>query len=364
MKKILLIAAVVLFSLSARAQITITKSSLITAGHEFLQFHDSSKIAIKQGGMGELTWDFKNLLRYDSSISVAKNAGWNPSISALSPKSNIILEVVGKQDYTFLNVNDTSVIFESSAKDTGAGPLEVTDHGFHFLRYPITHGTPAFHDTILMSVDSSYIGFDPDGPGPAPRIDSVVVENYLAQEFSAVGHGKIEFSNSTVPNLLMVENINVIYADVYAQVNGTWTSISSGYANQLGYDVGGDSSYRHMWWSDDNGKGLPVVQYEYENGDTEASGTDFIPAKAELAGLNSSTPTQVLVYPNPSTDQIHFEGVLNTSAKVDIYAINGALVLSTQLVNGVLDVTQLTDGNYVILVKNGSDVISTEITKE
>ncbi len=362
MKRILLIATVVLFSLSAKAQVTITKFSLITAGHEFIQFHDSNKIAIKQGGMGELTWDFKNLAKVDSTVSVAKNAGWNPSISALSPKSNIILQVKGEQDYTFLNVNDTSVIFEASAKDTGTGPLEVTDHGFHFLRFPITHDATQFNDTVLLSVELTYLGIVP-GPG-APRIDSVRVEEYIAQEFRAVGHGKIEFPNSTFPDLLMVENINVIYSLVHAQIGGRWTAISSNYASQLGYNVGGDSSYRHMWWSDDNGKGLPVVQYEYDNGDTEASGTDFIPAKAELSLLNTATQVRVTVFPNPSSDKIHFDGVLNTNSVVDIYSINGALILSTQLVNGVLDVTELTAGNYVILVKNGNDVVSTEITKE
>ena len=103
---------------------------------------------------------------------------------------------------------------------------------------------------------------------------------------------------------------------------------------------------------------------EYDNGDTEASGTDFIPAKAELSLLNTATQVRVTVFPNPSSDKIHFDGVLNTNSVVDIYSINGALILSTQLVNGVLDVTELTAGNYVILVKNGNDVVSTEITKE
>lgn len=363
MKRIVLIATFALLSASANAQITITKSSLITAGHEFVQFSDTNKIAVKQGGMGALTWDFKNLKKSDSTVSVAQNAGWNPSVSSLSPGSNIILAEKGKQDYTFLNVNDSAVVLDASAMDTGTGPLEVTKQGFYFLRFPITYGTSAFHDTILMSVDSSYLGFDPDGPGPAPRIDSVVLQNYVAQEFRAVGHGKIEFPNSTFPDVLMVENINVLYADVYAEVNGVWTSISAGYAGQLGYDVGGDSSYRHMWWSDDNGKGLPVVQYDFDNGQRQADGVDYIPAQAQLSGLTTSNAVNITVYPNPTSNQIHFDGILNANTTVQVYAINGALVLTAKMSNGTVDVSQLTAGNYVMVVENGADAISTEFTK-
>jgi len=362
MKKILLLSTLLITGLAAQAQVTIQKSSVISGGHEFKQYDDTTQITIQQGGMGALTWDFKNL-RFDDSITMqAKNSDWIPSISALIPGSDVILKEKGNEDYTFLSISDTAVHFLGNASDTGTGPLEVEKIGFYFLRYPITHDGTVFNDTTLLFKQLSYLGVVP-GPG-APKIDSIRVESFIAQQFKATGHGKIEFPNSTMPDVLMIENLNVIYSDVYAQIGGNWTKVNAAYAAQLGYDVGGDSSYRHMWWSDNNGKGLPVLQYEYDQGDATADGANFSPAEAQLSNVTNASDVNVTAYPNPSAAIVNFDGVQDLAANVKIYAINGVLVHESKLSNGMLDVTSLKTGNYIIHVQNGSEIISTEITKE
>ena len=362
MKKALLITSVVMLSLTIQAQVTIKKSSVISAGHEFVQYSDTNKITIQQGGTGNLTWDFKNLKYDDSFTLMAMYSDWIPSISALVPGSDFILKEKGKEDYTFLVVNDSAIVLKGSAVDTGTGPLEVNNVGFNFLRYPITHDGNVYVDTVLMFVQRTYLGIVP-GPG-APRIDSVRVEGYIAQEFRAIGHGKIEFPTSTMPDVLMVENLNVIFSNVYAQIGGNWTTINAAYAKQLGYDVGGDSSYRHMWWTDDNGKGLPVVQYEFDYGDATAEGADFSPAGAQKSNIKHANHVNVIVYPNPSANKIKFEGISNVNAQVQIYSLNGQLVIQTQLKEGVLDVSALNAGNYTVMVDAGNEIISTQIIKE
>lgn len=80
--------------------------------------------------------------------------------------------------------------------------------------------------------------------------------------------------------------------------------------------------------------------------------------------------TKIVVFPNPSSDllAIQVEGTLRTSLEISMYDLTGRLILETALNQGStiahLDLRAVYDGNYIIQVSNGSDVVTKKIVVE
>lgn len=356
----LLIGMASILSVSLSAQVTITKSSLINAGKSFTSYDDTLGTALKSGGMGDLTWDFSSLRKDDSSTLTSLNPDWNPSISSLMPTANLFLQTDGDDDYIGLNKTDSVLYFVGTVVDTGAGPLEVDEFSFAFLPIPITHGT-VYHDTIELATLLDSVGLM---AGPGSTIDSTRVVFYMAQRFEGIGHGKIDFGTSEIDNVLMVDQLNELYLKAWAKFNGTWIALPPQYYSTLMLDASIDTSHRHMWWSDNASKGIPVVQYDIEQGSNISDGIEYIPSPAQTASSTELDKIEVVVYPNPSANAIQFKGISEISGKAIVYDLKGSIVLEKGLKNSTLDVSSLTAGSYVVVIKTKGNRLTTEFTKK
>lgn len=96
---------------------------------------------------------------------------------------------------------------------------------------------------------------------------------------------------------------------------------------------------------------------------TDASENTFAMNTVEKSFFNASSSIEenisneaqnVTVYPNPATDIIYVNTGFEGAAKVQIYSLDGSLVLSTQIsASGeAIDVSRLSSGLYIIKVNN------------
>lgn len=71
-------------------------------------------------------------------------------------------------------------------------------------------------------------------------------------------------------------------------------------------------------------------------------------------GISAIETNQFFVYPNPSADQLTFEGVAPDS-EFKLFDVSGNLIQSSTLVNGSTNISYLKDGSYLLQI--GSNTV-------
>jgi PKD repeat protein len=89
------------------------------------------------------------------------------------------------------------------------------------------------------------------------------------------------------------------------------------------------------------------------NGSTETK-TDYIEVTIDDAGLNAVDNNSILVYPNPTSDNVTIDmSSLNTPAAIVVKDVAGQIVLQKSGQGKmVLDLSKLTNGIYFVAVEN------------
>lgn len=84
--------------------------------------------------------------------------------------------------------------------------------------------------------------------------------------------------------------------------------------------------------------------------------------KAPVGNINSDD--EIRVFPNPTSDLLHFSGVALTSTEIRIYAITGELILACKATDTsyVIDMSHYPKGNYIIQLISGSNIKTQTIT--
>ena len=98
-----------------------------------------------------------------------------------------------------------------------------------------------------------------------------------------------------------------------------------------------------------------------ENGVVHVIDKVLLPAVLNVSEIET---IKVDVYPNPSSDFINISYAENTINQLSIYDINGALIqnISPKSNNLMLDVTNYSKGNYVIVLSANDNVVTKRIT--
>ena len=83
-----------------------------------------------------------------------------------------------------------------------------------------------------------------------------------------------------------------------------------------------------------------------------------------VLNVSETETIKVDVYPNPSSDFINISYAENAINQLSIYDINGALIqnISPKSNNLMLDVTNYSKGNYVIVLSSNENVVTKRIT--
>ncbi|MCR5013958.1 MAG: T9SS type A sorting domain-containing protein [Bacteroidales bacterium] len=81
-------------------------------------------------------------------------------------------------------------------------------------------------------------------------------------------------------------------------------------------------------------------------------------------GVTTSTTedsaTMVAAYPNPVSDVVRFNSI---EGQAFVYDMTGRLVMSSQLVDGSLNVASLSQGSYIVRIQNGEDSFMAKFVK-
>lgn len=269
----------------------------------------------------------------NSTVSAVANAGVDANATGASNGSIVSLGDGGNAILTFAKpiTNGSGfdfAVFENGFMSGQSGRaflelafVEVSSDGINFFRFPSHNQYPA--NFIQNTTD---IG----GPGFA-TMDATYLNNFAGKYTSGFG---TPFDISDLPDnpLLNKEQItHVKIIDVIGTNIETYRTYDS--FGNVAIDPfptpGGSSGF-----------------------DLDAVGVinEFnILSTAE----NQKAETKISLYPNPASDFIKIN--TDKDVEVKIYSINGALVKQGKTVNKTLDVSDLSNGNYIIQIDNNSN---------
>lgn len=84
----------------------------------------------------------------------------------------------------------------------------------------------------------------------------------------------------------------------------------------------------------------------------------------EVSEYDFNTLEKLNVFPNPSADLLHFEGIGLANSKVQLFDQKGLLILNQQLNNSSLDINHLSPGVYVLYVINQYNIHQQQVVIE
>jgi hypothetical protein len=74
-------------------------------------------------------------------------------------------------------------------------------------------------------------------------------------------------------------------------------------------------------------------------------------------GINDLIVSNLTIYPNPSEGVINIDGLnLNESSLLSVYSIDGRLVSQSELINSIIDLTNLDSGLYWVELRTNREV--------
>lgn len=363
MKNKILLSLFILFVFSLKAQITIDGSSVALTGRVITQYHDTSKIPLFTGGANK-TWDFSTLKQEEPDTIKFFNKGWFPEFNSILPNANLILTFASESgSWLFLNKSSTSLKTIGYAEDTGSGPLAIEEYNEIIVNFPLTYNS-IYQDSFVELNYTNYLGVDPDGPGPAPKLDSLRYKVKFIYTRTGKGWGKVKLAGNVMVDAIMLEDKETT-KDIYEIfVNGNWVTVSPAYYSFLGISPDVNNYFNVSWWSNDADYGFPLMSYNYGENDTKAYGADHIQAKVQVSSVNDVAKSYITVYPNPSNDVIYFNNVQSNNPQVNVYDAKGTSVLNSKDIKNGLNLSTLSSGVYVIYLMDNDVLHQFKITKQ
>ncbi len=86
-------------------------------------------------------------------------------------------------------------------------------------------------------------------------------------------------------------------------------------------------------------------------------------ALTSLASVNENNQSiNISIYPNPAKDKLFINNAENSD--VNIYSLNGKLVLKQKLMKNYIDLSKLNAGMYIIRINNGENIYNSKFVKQ
>jgi len=327
MKNKILLTLFILFVFSVKAQITIDGSSLALTGRVITQYNDTSKIKLFTGGANK-TWDFSTLKQLDPDTLRFFNKGWLPEFDTILPNANLVLTFSSEVGSWILLKKSTSLLnIEGIVEDSGSGPLAVYESKSDIIKFPMTYNS-LYKDSSIETLYTNYLGIDPDGPGPAPMLDSLRYKVKTINTKTGKGWGQVKLVGNVMVDAIMMEDLDT-RSDVYEiHVNGNWATVSPAYYSFLGISPEVNKYYDVSWWSNLEDYGFPLMTYSYQNNDTVARSVQHMQGKVQVSSVNKVNNSYITVYPNPSNDILYFNNLQSSNANVKVFDSKGTSVIS------------------------------------
>jgi hypothetical protein len=339
MKKLsILFSMLSIFQFATKAQITITAADISPIGFTAQQSRDSFPDAsIQAGGTGELTWDFSALKDMDQDTLSALDPSTTPYASEFPGASFAV-----KRDtslYIYFTKNDDALtllgisgklyyqtyLVEGSLKFS---PVQSV------LKFPATENSAHMESVkSTVQVHGSAIG---------STFDSLRLRTFTDRDVKFDAFGELVTPAGTFQTLRATET-ETSHDSVYVYSSGFWFPLQGTQPKTTVF---------HNWWTNQNGLGFPVVQIESNDaGEIRMVSwlKDAVNATGEAGNLVSLS-----VFPNPATDVLTVEIPELFEGSLDVYDMNGKLVLTKKIQSQVekIGLQGLTPGAHVVVLKN------------
>lgn len=313
-KTIHLIFALIIFSLSVSAQITLTQSDLPVAGTAYIVGADSAyNAAITPGGANQ-SWDYSGLVNSVQDTIGFIAASTSPYASNF-PLANLASHNVVDSMWTFFISNPTGFYINGaySYGSSGVGGLSniplVYNPSQLFEPVPFTY-TNTRNDVSRFRIDLDTLG------------QHLRLVHRMESVFDADGYGSLILPNATYPNTLRIKTIGTAYDSVFVDLLGI------GFYTLVNSTISQSSNYR--WFR--NGQPAYLLGMNGDSLGNQMNYSEYLLNNGTI-GITEQLATVkfVTVYPNPATAQINFvlPEVAKENTTLKIFNAEGKLVRET-----------------------------------
>ncbi len=348
MKKIILFGTILsaMFS-NLTAQITINKSHIVSSGKMIIQAYDTNTYALPKNG-SNFSWDFTNLKEESRDTAFYGASQWYLGASNF-PTANLASYNHKKDSsYDFMSVTDAAVNFLGTYSIYN-GIATVQNIKYEVLSLPSTYNSN-YVSTTDIDQGAMELGIDPDGAGPTPTIDSISFVVNLKFDSKIDGYGTLKSPIGTY--LVLRQNFITISSlkNFRMLTNGTWKTMPGILISLLGFGQSSDTSNNISFWTNDANVGMPLVSYNYGQGDTSSNTFSWVAQQTKASNLSTQTIyNNITAYPSPCFGAFKVALPSNSNTQLNIYDIRGLLIESVKVENGsVIDVSKYLSGVYIL----------------
>lgn len=346
MKKIVLLSAFS-FALSAYSQITINRSHVVETGYGVNYASDTNSYPLPDLGANK-TWDFTGLKKVDPYVMSFGHNSWYPGYQSFPSATHAFLDDPSDSFYQFAEISESKVKLLGSS-EVYLGEVETNNFSMTLLNFPAQFGN-SWTDASTEITPPDYIGFDVDGAGPLPALDSVRFSVTQNMNSKVEGWGTCKTPLGDFNSLAVKTTITFSFKP-QMKLGKNWITIPKGILDSLpDFVPPNDTSYQLMWWTNDKTVGFPLIIAEYSPEDLELSNPEWIHAKAGFNAVGNTQAKSLNMYPNPVHDVLTV-AMGNHIGTIQVMDAQGRLVLEQEGTgNAQVSVKTLTPGNYFVSV--------------
>lgn len=356
MKISLLLGATFLLTGIVHSQIIIDEGTVVGTFEIVRQAHDTMPTALTIGNTGTgQNYSFTSVGEQYEDTMTFTSPSMLPGYGTF-PASNLGIKMPDEDStYIFLKKNSTGLYWLGRSFYQG-GQLMFMQVPSTIIQFPSQMGT-GYSYNEQGKMGQAPFGFDPDGPGPHAMVDSVKIIRNIDESSTIDGMGTISTPLGAFNSIR--QNIATINTDTTWQLtNGNWEVLSPTMELVTGFPaVQTDTVYKARWWTNEQNIRFPLMEVIHDNNGTVLEAT-WLKATPQAA-IDEIENQIVKIYPNPAQDAIKVETVLSDVSFVIIMDMNGSIVKTENVINGVteVNVVDLDNGIYFMQLLNDANEI-------
>ena len=348
-KSLLFVSALILGSLSASAQITITTADIASPVKIIYQANDTlltSPTIIGSFGISQ-TWNMSALNAHTIDTMTFMSYAWVPSTDF--PTSNLVVKQGSQYAFSYLTNSASGLSAEGYRALVNIGTWSDTVSQISTPSEKIIN----FPSTYLSSFTNNYttrayfgVGVD---PGFGVVIDSIRQKSVAKKTLLVDAWGSLTTPLGTF-NVLRVEETIVKHDTTDIMAFATWNPFPGT------PQITADSTTSYSWWA--NGVGFPLVSIALDSLSNikQAQWLQVLPA----VGINEYTaPTQVNVYPNPAQNEITFAVEASKIGSIQVFDVAGRIIDSYPVLGALasINTSNFANGIYTYALISKDNVV-------
>jgi hypothetical protein len=299
------------------------------AGLAWTTANDTTYVTSVLPGGANVTWDYSGLLNlYIDTVGFRVAAG-TPYASTF-PNSNLASYDPASGAWTYVTTNSSGLYFDGFNEAT-LGTLTFNPPQL-VAPVPFTYGSTRT-STSGFTIDTLYGG------------QNIRVEVSTQGQFEADGYGTVILPTGTFNNVLRVKNTSLSTNTISIGTNlfGTivYTPVSSSQSQSTTYShyqEGASASF--------------ILDIDADSLGLTTNSSSYLLQSVVLSSSEVTESREVSVYPNPAGNSLIIQGA-GRERSVMVFGLDGKIVslpVTSQGVDGSIDVTNLSDGLYFFTV--------------